>query len=217
MIRVALPPPSANYVAQVKVLGEAFLRRTPNPTNAEWKNHNFWRAIHDDLYAAHAGVCVYCASWTPRRSSAPHIDKTSIDHYIPKSVDPIQAYAWANFRLCRSRLNHRKANFRDVLDPCKISDDWFFLDFATFRIEASTAGLASQTKSRVKATISRLQLNSDPDYVNERIGVIRGYSLDRIAMAQVLARWPFIARQMRAQQFDTIYKPRLRTYFLRVP
>jgi hypothetical protein len=145
-----------------------------------------------------------------------HLDHTSIDHYIPKSADPTKAYEWSNFRLSRSRLNQRKANFRDVLDPCAVSNDWFVLDFFTFRMKPAPE-LPAGTDAKVRATISRLQLNTDPDYVNERIEVIRRHALDAITFPQVRARWPFIAHQMLVQGFETAHKPRLAAFFLRTP
>src|SRR6266850_6108989 len=152
MIRMILGAPPAHYATRVRDRGRAFLRRRPWPSHNQWKNHNYWREVHDDLYQQHNGICAYCASWTPRRRISPSDpDNTSVDHFIPKSAVPNQAYEWTNFRLCRARLNHRKDIFRDVLDPCTIADDWFELDFLTFRIRPAS-GLSPGISTRVRAT-----------------------------------------------------------------
>lgn len=216
MIRVTLPRAPAHYFPLVKTPGEAFLKITPSPAAAEWQANRYWRAIHDDLYAGHNGICVYSASWTPRRRASGLIDYTSIDHYVPKAADPSKAYEWGNFRLCRSRLNHNKDQHRDVLDPCAITDGWFVLDFTTFLIRPA-AGLESGIEAAVRSTIARLRLNADNDYVNERIAVVRDYTLKRIAFTDVSAKYPFIAQQMTNQNFDTSFKPRLVAFFARFP
>lgn len=212
MIRVMLPPEPPHYHKRVKNPGEAFLSTNPNPSGTEWDRHRYWREIHDDLYQWHGGICVYCASWTPRRQSPGNIHHTSVDHFIPKSEDPNSAYEWTNFRLCRARLNNKKDNHLDVMDPRAIRNGWFSLDFFTFRVEPAT-GLPSFAIAAVRTTITRLELNDDQDYVEERIAVIQAYSLDLLPFSQVQARYPFIAQQMQYQEFDTRFKPRWRAFF----
>jgi len=212
MIHVTLPPPPGNYVADVQRPGEAFIRATPNPTPIQWNAHRYWQLIHDDLYIGLRGICSYCASWSPRSSRGD--DHTSIDHYVPKSRVPRQAYSWVNFRLCRERLNHRKDMHFDVLDPCVVPDGIFVIDFLTFRLDARER-LPGPVARQVKATIDRLQLNTDREYVNERIRIIRAYSLDEITAGYVQERYPFIGQQMVRQDFDANFKTKWRDYFKR--
>ena len=217
MIRVGPSAPPAHYNASVKVPGEAFLRANPTPSGHDWDGHNYWTRIHNDLYTAHGGICDYSASWTARRPHATSAnDHTSIDHYIPKSVDCRRAYEWDNFRLSRARLNHRKGDHCDVMDPCGIQNGWFALDFTTFRIRPN-GQLPEYVASWVRSTITRLQLNTDNDYVNERIAVIREYALGKIVFVDVQSRYPFIAQQMAAQNFDVSFRPRLNAFFARAP
>ena len=166
--------------------------------------------LRDD---SHKGVCAYCASWTPRRREArQYFEHTTIDHYIAKSRDKNKAYDWDNFRLCRSRLNNRKADFDDVLDPCQVLNEWFWLEFTTFLIRPAH-GLPEQTREQVKATIDRLELNSDVDYVYERVEVVRGYCTGVIPFQVVETRYPFIAYQMLSQDFDSTLKGRFSQHF----
>src|SRR5438445_249106 len=93
----------ARYATRVHARGARFLARTPNPSRMEWRKHAYWREIHYDLYNLHNGICMYSASWSARTPASARVDHTSIDHFVPKSVDPHRAYEWANFRLCRAR------------------------------------------------------------------------------------------------------------------
>jgi hypothetical protein len=96
-----------------------------------------------------------------------------------------------------------------VLDPFTIAPGWFKLNFLTFLLEPNQT-LPPADQARVVATIDRLQLNTDNDYVNERIGAIREYCKGRATLAQLDRRYPFIAAEMRNQSFDTDFLPRMR-------
>ena len=214
MIPVGLPVPPANYLISVRTPGLAFLATTPHPNYKQWRRKSFWTRIHDYMYLSFNGVCNYCSSWTPRNENTTpsHIHQTSIDHYVPKSANPPLAYEWTNFRLSRLRLNNRKDIHRDVVDPCRIGVDWFYLDFTSFLIRPYST-LNAHDASAVTATIERLELNSDLDYVNERIAIIGLYSLDRITLPEAAAKYPFIAKEIVAQAFDATYKAGLRGHF----
>ncbi len=213
MIPVTLTQPPPHYEADVKNKGAAFLRSNPRPKASDWLSHSYWRAIHNDLYSAHNGICMYSASWSPRSARGLQADgQTSVDHFVPKSVDSRLAYDWNNFRLARARLNTRKDDFQDVLDPCAISPDLFAIDFIRFFV-APAAGIRGAMRNRVEATINRLQLNRDPEYVDERLRVIGRYTLGRMAFQLILERYPFIAYEMTRQQFDTKYLPLLKPRF----
>jgi hypothetical protein len=215
MIRVSLPPPPAHYLAQVRQPGLTFLAANPNPTSKEWARHRYWQNIHGDLYAWHKGVCVYCASWTPHpRHRA--VDHTSIDHFVPKSVNRALAYEWSNFRLVRSKLNNRKDNFQDVLDPITLQPGWFRLNFTTFLLEPD-ATLNANGRLQVAATIQRLQLNRDLAYVNERARVTYRYAAGKMTFVDIQRLYPFIASEMQAKNFDVSLKPRFVTLLVRRP
>lgn len=215
MIRVSLPAKPEDFDTKVKNPGLNFLKRTPSPSAGEWRRNDYWRRAHDDLYRDHAGICVYCASWTPRRAhKTTRIDHTSVDHFVPKSLDARGAYEWENFRLCRTRLNNNKGDHTDVLDPCKISNGFFMLDFTTFRIEPSP-DVSPGIEGKVRATISRLRLNSDTDYVNERIRVICDYVMRELSLNDVRERYPFIGAQIVLQDFDRQFSDRLERFLRR--
>lgn len=210
MIRVQLPAAPVDYEAKVRNPGHAFLAANPHPTGDAWKAHRYWNRTHGYLYAQLRGICVYCSAYTPRRPSAKSVDHTSIDHYVPKSRgNHLQAYEWTNFRLCRARLNNRKADFEDVLDPCTIQGGWFQLNFTTFALLPDPA-LAAGLQQQVLDSIDRLRLNDDDAYVNERARAVYGYADKKLPFAELSRRYPFIACEMVAQDFDLAHLPRFR-------
>ena len=136
----------------------------------------------------------------------------TVDHFIPKSYDPEQAYEWSNYRLSRRRMNERKGNHDDVLDPFSLAVGWFKIDFRTFQLLPNST-LSEIERSRIIAAIERLGLNSDNDYVNERIGAIREYCLGYATITQLERKYPFLADEMIDQGFDRYYLPQMRAYF----
>src|ERR1043166_5776503 len=132
MIRIQLFPPPAHFEAQVRRPGRDFLRRIPHPTHKDWQKHNYWSHVHDDLVRLYDGTCAYCASWMPTVISNPQM-RSSVDHFIPKSVSQPDAYEWTNLRICRRRMNQNKDE-QSILDPATIVNGWFQLDFDTFLI-----------------------------------------------------------------------------------
>ncbi len=206
----------AGFDAKVRIPGKAFLMTVANPVGFQWHGKDYWRRALDDLFRAYQGVCAYCASWTKRATAMTTPQDSSIDHFVPRSAVPAKAYEWDNFRLCRGRLNMRKASHSDVLDPFTLNQGWFKLDFRTFLLVPDSS-LSTADRGRVLATIDRLQLNSDNDYVNERVRAIRSYCLGAATFAQLASRYPFIAAEMRAQNFDSNFLPRMRTLFAANP
>jgi uncharacterized protein (TIGR02646 family) len=214
VIRIQRLTPPTRYASKVRDKGGRFLNRIPRPSAQDFRKHSYWREVHKDLYIGYGGICAYCASWTPRKQS-PGVDHTSIDHFIPKSVEPNLAYEWDNFRLCRSRLNQNKDDNTDVIDPLQVENGWFCLDFLTFLIKPNVESPMG-IQNLVQQTIDRLLLNHN-DYVNERVGVVREYSTDIITLTQVSEKYPFIAAEIRRQNFDALYKGSRRSFFLAHP
>lgn len=203
----------SDFDNRVRQPGASFLRMTPNPSSSDWRGYDYWRRAIGDLLAAYRSVCSYSGCWTkPNNHRVSTIQDSSVDHFVPKSTDPSQAYEWDNFRLSRARLNNRKGNHNDVLDPFALPGRWFTLDFKTFLIFPSHT-LSNSERTKVQETIDRLELNADDDYVQERVNVVREYSMGRLTMDTIDVYWPFIAEEMKAQDFDTVFLPSMRTFF----
>jgi uncharacterized protein (TIGR02646 family) len=199
MIRVSQGPLPAHFDATVKTPGLAFLTTTPAPTGAQWKGHDYWRAVKRDLHRYYRGVCNYCVSWTPEKSG-------SVDHYVPKGKNAALAYDWSNYRYARAVINTYKDSFEDVLDPFVIQNDWFRLDFTTMFVKPH-ASRTGDDRKRVWDTINRLRLNTDNVLLNERAGVVYKYAANKITWDYVEKCYPFIALQMAEQDFEKTLRP----------
>ena len=209
LIPLIQAPEPNNFEKRVRVPGRAFLLKTPFPAGAQWKGREYWRNAIPDLRHAYSNICAYCSSYTVDSEQPKH---NSVDHFIPKSVKPSLAYEWQNYRLCRARLNNRKDNHQDVLDPFKLTTETFLMDFRTFLLKPNPA-LSQSRRDLVKLTIKRLALNDDNDYVRERIGAIREYCLGQVTLAQLSTKYPFIAYEMKRQDFDRTFLPQLAPFF----
>ena len=213
MIPVAMAGEPADFDMKVRQPGAAFLRTTPNPNASAWGNHDYWRKALGDLLVAYNKICAYSGSWTKANvSGVSTLQDSSVDHFIPKSSASSQAFEWDNFRLSRARLNNHKSNYNDVLDPFTLPGRWFTLDFRSFLIFPNHA-LFDSEKGKVQKTIDRLGLNTDNDYVQERVEVVREYCLGNWTLPMLNAFWPFISSEMKAQEFDTVFLPSMQTVF----
>ena len=206
-----------DFDQEVRQPGAVFLSNNPQPNSRSWGRNDYWRRAKCDLLTAYRNVCAYSGSWTNRKVvGVSTIEDSSVDHFVPKSQSPAQAYEWSNFRLSRARMNSYKGDFNDVLDPFLLPGRWFTLNFRTFLISPNGA-LPDGDKRRVQKTIERLRLNDDDDYVNERENVIREYCLGTYTLAMLEEIWPFIANEMKVQNFDSIFLPSMRPYFMANP
>lgn len=188
LIRVTPAPEPATFDANVRVPGNAFLRRVPKPTKDEWAKNAFWRFCLPDLRLAYNGICAYSGCWTP---------EDSVDHFKPKATYQAQAYAWTNYRLAHQKINSTKGDKDGVLDPFTVQPNWFVLDFTTFMVEP-LAGLQQNIKDPIQKTIIDLGLNRD-NFVRLRYAVVKDYSDRLFPLAYLQGRYPFIAYELNRQ------------------
>ena len=184
MILVVPQPEPANFDSDVRRPGQQFLRRVPLPSNAQFKKHEYWRKALRDLRTAYSDICAYCACWIP-------FDGGTLDHYLPKSAHPADAYEWSNFRLAQERMNSNKGESTDVLDPFHIDPGWFVLDFSTMLVRLNNR-LKPEVRKAVNKTINILQLNSET-LVRLRYSRLRDYSNELTPIRFLERYYPFIA------------------------
>ena len=205
MIHVDMPAMPTGFLDRVENPGREFLRTCPSPSSEDWRKHNYWTRVTSEFYDSLGGVCMYCASFTPRFSKE-QCGAVSIDHAIPKSVgNHYQAYDWNNFRLVRVRLNNLKRD-RLLADPCTIADGWFQINFNNFFI-CPDPRLPDKDSQLVSLTIKVLRLNTDPAYVDERVNVTLQYVRGEFDFNYLKTFYPFIASEMMRQDFDKNYLP----------
>ena len=112
-----------------------------------------------------------------------------------RDEDPNKAYEWENFRLSRWRINTRKRNHKDVLDPFTIGESWFELDFTTFGIKPNSELKDANIKKAIQETIDRLDLDNT-DYREARES---WFNNCRDNIAELEKKAPFIAYEMKRQ------------------
>lgn len=188
MIKVDLQPKPPDFDLKVKKRGQDFLKKFPRPRSKEWGNGVFWRDAIPDMVKAYKGICAYSSLWIKP-------DQPTIDHYISRDENPKLAYEWSNFRLARWRINTSKRNYKDVLDPFIIGEEWFELNFTTFGINPNPK-LNETEKAAVWKTIERLKLD-DTDYREAREAWFNAFKND---ISKLEEKAPFIASEMRRQK-----------------
>lgn len=167
---------------------------------------DYWREALDDLYAAYDRVCAYSAFYicpTTGWRTADHMAPKSVPgegsgadedpHMVPMSSIWDHVYAWSNYRLACGRLNARKSDYQDVLDPFEVGEDWFVMEFVGFQVRPAHR-LPDEVKGRIWATIERLGLNERPiwptrkdHYLEYRVG---------LPFELLKKHSPFVAREM---------------------
>ncbi|MBF0245113.1 MAG: hypothetical protein HQL31_07550 [Planctomycetes bacterium] len=159
MIHVAAQPEPETFDSEVRQKGLAWLRRKEIPLDrplrksAELKP--YWRHCLDEMYLSYNGCCAYLAVFFERVTG-----EGSVDHFVAKSERTDLAYEWSNYRLACSRMNSRKRDYDDVLDPFEVETGWFRLELVSGRIFPDP-GLPEELQARISATIKRLGLD-DP-------------------------------------------------------
>lgn len=94
----------------------------------------YWRRILNDLHHRYGGVCAYVCVYIDVATGA-----RTVDHYIAKSRAIEEAYRWRNYRLASARMNGRKCDYTDVLDPFAMPTDTFHIELVSGRILANPA------------------------------------------------------------------------------
>lgn len=159
MIHVRLQPEPGDFDSRVRIPGTQW--RQANPGAAPATFPPFWRDAMPALRQSYKGICAYyCCFVMPATGGA------STDHFAPKSKEPADTYEWSNYRFACTRMNSRKSNASDVLDPFTLADGCFALVFHTMRV-VPAAGVTGSILGKVNKTVNRLNLNST-ECIDER-------------------------------------------------
>ena len=194
MLYIALQQEPASFDSEVRSRGIEWCQRQnidlTRPVPSGTRLNDYWRnclPLMRDLYQ------YFCAYTNIKISPG----EGAIDHFHPKNKYPGKAYEWTNYRLTLPRINSRKGEFEDVLDPCSIKDGWFQLDIISGSISPNS-NISTSTHKKVKKTIDRLLLN-DSMYIRYRLTYINDYIDGRIS-AEILRRdAPYIYCEMKRQ------------------
>ena len=192
MIFVQEEPEPLEFEARVRLPGQAFLEKFPNPSTDQWKSKSYWRRVLTNLRDRYGGICAYTCHWI-----APDTGADTVDHFVPKSCAPALAYEWSNYRLVCGRMNGRKGTKQDVLDPFGLNDDTFALHFPSLQIRPSQE-CSREAAEKAVTTIQRLGLN-DPLCVKARTTYVVNYCKSWISFEFLEEYAPFIHREILRQ------------------
>ena len=122
----------------------------------------------------------------------------SVDHYQPKSKYPYLAYEWKNYRYTSPKINSRKGDTEDVMDPFVVETGWFVLGLPDCLVRPGEA-LDDKLRERIEATIEVLELNDDDRLVQERCNLLVELADGDVTMAFLDRRYPFLSMEVRRQ------------------
>lgn len=193
MIHVDMKPEPANFDELVRTPGTDFLASHPNPTRKEWEAHSYWRNILTEFRRLYGGICAYSCHWI-----APDTGAKTVEHFVPKSVDPSLAYEWENYRLVCSLLNSRKRTKTDTLDPFEVEDGWFVISFPALLVKPGP-GLDADLTAKIKQTIKRLKLNDEESCLENRAKYVKDYCIGGLPFSHLRKEAPFLAKELERQ------------------
>ena len=153
---------------------------------------DLWTKAIPDMLERYGRICAYVCVYIERIIGAP-----SIDHWIPKSVDPERAYEWDNFRLACSLMNSRKGTKDMLLDPFEIGEGWFELEFVCFQV-ISSRRLPPHQQLQAAHTVEELHLNCS-ECLSLRRSQVEAYAQVHVSFEHLEGRSPFVARELRRQ------------------
>jgi len=197
LIPIVSQPEPQRFAQDVRLPGNAFLRRVRSPTKTDWEVNRYWTKALPDLYSSYGRICAYSASWIPAAVQA------SVDHFRPKANPTYRhlAFEWTNYRLSSKEMNSYKGNDLRVLDPFSIQHGWFVLRMDTFYIEAQV-GLRQQLIDAIKHTIKTLRLNHEA-FIDSRYAILKDYSNGECTIGFLQRHFPFIAYELQRQNLTT--------------
>jgi hypothetical protein len=152
----------------------------------------YWRRILPELHRRYSGVCAYVCVYIEVVTGG-----RSADHYIAKSRALEEAYRWRNYRLAATRMNSRKCDYTDVLDPFAIAAETFHIELAIGRIFPNP-GLDPVTLKRAQDTIDRLGLD-DEDCRRTRRDYFEDYRTHHIDDDYLKRKCPFVWLEVHRQ------------------
>jgi hypothetical protein len=192
MIHVDLKDEPEKFEARVRKCGRRFLARCPNPTSRQWRDHAYWTEVGKELHSVYGGICAYSCHWI-----AYDTGWRTVEHYLPKDINPDLAYEWNNYRLVCGVLNGRKGT-RQVLDPFLVQNGWFIIDFPSLLVLPSRE-LGNELYEQVVRTCEILGLNDEDTCMKSRAKYVEDYCKYKITFDHLACEAPFIAQELERQ------------------
>ena len=153
---------------------------------------DYWTKCLPELRTSYAHICAY-TSLRIHKVTGAH----SVDHFAPKSRAPDHAYEWSNYRLACAKLNARKNNFTDVLDPFLLKPLTFELGVLDGSISLAPV-LLQNDQAIAELTITRLKLD-DQEMRSARLDLIDQYLANEFSSNFLRSESPFIWSELQRQ------------------
>jgi uncharacterized protein (TIGR02646 family) len=115
---------------------------------------DYWEKCKLDLRESYEGICAYLGLYIHL------VEVPTVDHFLPKSLRPDLAYEWSNYRFSAFRMNSRKGDYTDIVDPFTISQYYFGIVLLTGDIYPLHEENSVEWV-KAKNTIKRLKLDDD--------------------------------------------------------
>lgn len=189
VIPVAPQPEPPSFERRVRRRGLAWIRKKRLSLDGAVPEGvaipDYWRECLGELHRAYRGICAYVCVYIEPIAGQP-----SVDHFVAKSRRLDQAYEWANYRLACSRMNSRKREFDDVLDPFSLASGTFQLEFGSGKIFPNP-DLPPDARALAERTIERLGLD-DAECRKLRVEYFTEYAGGHISEDYLHRRCPFV-------------------------
>jgi hypothetical protein len=195
MIRVQPAPEPGIFDDRVRQPGEKFLNSVPKGQKANFRYREYWRRILDEIHRAYGGICSYTCHYVPLDTGA-----DTVEHFVPRDVDPSLAYEWDNFRFVCGRMNGRKSKYTDVVDPFAVVTGMFELSFPSLQVDVGS-GMSGLSAALAATTITRLGLNKERN-VRARAKYILDYRDDKISEEYLESHAPFLHSELKRQKIS---------------
>ena len=191
MIPVAKAPEPANFDADVRQPGIAWLNSHPNAKPSKFEP--YWTKCISDLGSLYNHICAYLAISINKTLGA-----DSVDHFIPKSNSAIgrqNTYEWDNYRLCCIGENRKKNKKILPIDPFTMQPESFFIDFSDGRIYVNPAILPKSYRDDCDDAIKILKLD-EQDCRDMRKGYYSLYAHGHVDAVYMQRNAPFVWQEI---------------------
>lgn len=197
MIPVQQQPEPKSFGKNVRTPGARWLSglAMPPQSQKEWKGHEYWHKCLNDLYACYNGICAYYAIYIDMASGY-----ATVDHFVPKSADPQQAYEWNNYRLSSFRPNSAKRDAVSIMDPFALRKWTFFINFSNGEVRPNDR-LPVDEKIKVDETIKILKLNAS-EITRKRAEDFSAYIAGMVTLEYLVKYSPFVAEEITRQHLE---------------
>lgn len=161
---------------------------------------DYWTACLPDLEREY-GVCAYaCLKIREGGGTVDHFECK--DRCLADDAKRGRIYEWDNFRYAFWRVNQHKGT-RDVLDPFKVNNDWFALEFVGLTVHPR-GSLPVSIRGDILKTIEFAGLNN-PWLVRLRSEYFEDWRTRRTTFDYLVEYAPFIASEISRQEITVDY------------